>query len=293
MGVPGWTDSGVSIPMYRTLRSRPLISMWMVSPSVVFVTWASWSPGGTRRDPGLALGIPVGRLGRLLGLSSVTEGWHDWRRARSAGDRAHAGDDRGRQEATPVLRIDRRLGVLVVIGTLLIAGPVQAAAPPPPRDTVTGRTGIHRLPDSEAAPAGRCRYGYVVEGEGYYNGIHGIRVIAPVAYARAGKASQRLAARLVIQYWRDDAWHTYAASSWQARTATPTRKADFGARSMTVDSRPLHNVVDTWRARVDIRWFGGDGTVKGTARLYPGDYAGSEGPTQLPVQHDLCGSTTG
>ena len=185
------------------------------------------------------------------------------------------------------------LGVLVLMGLVLVSGPVQAADPSPPHDSSTGRTGVHRLPDSEVAPAGRCRYGYVVEGEGYYNGVHNIRVVAPVAYARAGRTSQRLAARLVIQYWRNDAWHTYGASTWQARSATPKTKADFSARSMTIDSRPLHNLVGAWRARVDIRWFGADGKVKGSARLYPDQYAGSEGATQLPVQHDLCGGTTG
>lgn len=190
-------------------------------------------------------------------------------------------------------RTSHMLGLLVVIGMMLIAGPVQAADPSPPRDSSTGRTGVHRLPDSEQAPAGRCRYGYTVEGEGYYNGVRKIRVIAPVAYAHAGKTTQRLAARLVIQYWQGDAWHRYGASGWQVRSATPTRKADFSARSMTVDSRPLHNLANGWRAFLDIRWYGGDGTVKGSARLYPDRYASSEGATQFPLQHDLCGSTTG
>ena len=71
------------------------------------------------------------------------------------------------------------LGVLVVMGLVLVAGPVQAADPSPPHDSSTGRTGVYRLPDSEVAPAGRCRYGYVVEGEGYYNGVHNIRVRRP------------------------------------------------------------------------------------------------------------------
>lgn len=185
------------------------------------------------------------------------------------------------------------LAVLLAVGTLLVSGPVQAADPSAPRHTHTGRPGSHRLSDSEEAPAGRCRYGYEVEGEGYYNGVRTIRVIAPTAYARAGRASQRLAARLVVQYWRDDAWHTYDASSWQRRTATPTRKADFSARSMTIESRPLHDLVGAWRARIDVRWYGRDGTVTGSVRIYPRWYGGSEGATQLPVQHDLCGVTTG
>jgi hypothetical protein len=192
-----------------------------------------------------------------------------------------------------VHRVNRKLGTLILVGLVLMAGPVQAADPSPPHDTSTGRTGVHRLPDSDAAPAGRCRYGYTVEGEGYYNGIHKIRVVAPVAYARAGRTSQRLKARLVIQDWKDDAWHTYATSTWQTRTATPTTKADFSARSMTIDSRPFNNVVGAWRARVDIRWFGADGKVKGSARLYPDQYSGAEGTTQLTVQYDFCGGTTG
>jgi hypothetical protein len=152
---------------------------------------------------------------------------------------------------------------------------------------------VHRLNDASDAPAGKCRYGYTTSSAGYYNGVRTIRVVAPVAYARAGKRSQRLAARIVVQYWRDDAWRTYAASTWQKRSATPTRKADFTARSLTVHSLPLHNVANGWRARIDIRWFGADGRVKGSARLFPRWYAGSEGSFVLPVQADHCGSTTG
>jgi hypothetical protein len=185
------------------------------------------------------------------------------------------------------------LAVLVMAGTLLAGGPAQAADPSAPHDSRAGRTGVHDLRDASDAPAARCRYGYTVEGEGYYNGVRTLRVVAPIAYARAGKRSQRLAARLVVQYWRDDAWHTYAASSWQRRSATPSRRADFSARSLTIDSRPLHDFVSAWRARVDVRWFGSDGSVKGSARLFPRWYAGSEGATQLPVRHDFCGSTTG
>lgn len=185
------------------------------------------------------------------------------------------------------------LAVLLVIGGLLAGGPVQAADPSAPRDSRTGRTGVHRLNDASDAPAGKCRYGYTVSGQGYYNGIRTIRVIAPIAYARAGKRSQRLAARIVVQYWRNDAWRTYAVTSWQKRTATPTRKADFSARSLTIHSWPLHATVSAWRARVDIRWFGADGTVKGSARLFPRWYGGSEGAFVLPVQADDCGGTTG
>lgn len=188
------------------------------------------------------------------------------------------------------------LAAALVSLLMLVGGPVQAADPTPPHHVHTGRPGVHRLvPDSEEAPAARCRYGYVVEGEGYYNGVHKIRVIAPVVFARAGKRSQRVAARLVIQYWdfEDSAWLKYGATTWQTRTATPTRKADFSPRSMIIDSRPLHNLAAAWRARLDIRWYGGDGTVKGTARLFPDWYAGSEGATQLPARQDFCGGTTG
>jgi hypothetical protein len=187
-----------------------------------------------------------------------------------------------------------RVAIAALSLLLLVGLPVQAADPSPPVDRSAGSTGAHSLPDSMSSPAGRCRYGYDVPGEGYYNGVRKIRVVAPVAYARTNRAHQRISARLVVQYWKDDAWHKYAATSWQWRSATPTHRADFTARSIIIDSRPFHGVAEPWRARVDLRWHASDGvTVKGTARMFPRWYDTWEGTNHLGVQADDCGGTTG
>ncbi len=119
---------------------------------------------------------------------------------------------------------------------LLIAGPVDGAAPSPAHDTLTGRTGVHRLPDSEEAPAGRCRCGYVVEGEGYHDWIRQDPRRGPSGVPSRGETSQWLAARIVIQYWKDEARHKRAVSSWQGRNATPKNK---GRLQCALDDRRL------------------------------------------------------
>jgi hypothetical protein len=176
---------------------------------------------------------------------------------------------------------------------LLTTTPALAADPTPPVDGTTGRTGTHSLVDTVDTPGGTCRYGYLVDGIGYYNGIGRVRAGAPAAFARAGRTSQRVAWRLAVQAWDGTRWQRYDASSWQSRGAAPSRSAAFTARSVLVDSYPHHGEYGPYRARIELRWYARDrSTVVGTARLFPQYYRSVEGDLAWQQLED-CGSTTG
>lgn len=128
----------------------------------------------------------------------------------------------------------------------------------------------------------------------YYNGLHKLKVRPPNAYARSNRASQRIAWRLVVQAWDGDSWLVHKASSWLAKTATPSTPAAFSTRGLIVDSYHHHGEWSPYRARIELRWYAKDGsTVVGRARLFPHYYHSSEGDLPPWQQLDGCGGTTG
>jgi hypothetical protein len=128
----------------------------------------------------------------------------------------------------------------------------------------------------------------------YFNGTRRVRARAPVAYARHGRASQRISWRLVVQALRSDdqVWVGYAKSPWQARRATPARSADF--RGMRLKTDPWE---DDWtrgfRAKLQLRWYAADDTsVAGRATLYVDHYQLIE-DKPLGIDTNGCNTTTG
>jgi hypothetical protein len=185
---------------------------------------------------------------------------------------------------------------IVVASIGLAAGPAAAAGPPtPPVDTSSGRVGIHQLIDSQATPGARCRYGYQVDTptfSGYFNGLRRVIQRPPVAYARVGRASQRICYRLLVQAWDGAAWRMYRATGWQWRTATPTNAADFTERALTTDPWNDAN-FGPFRARVVLRWHAANGVdVVGQAALHPRTYLAVEGGLSY-LSTDHCTGTTG
>jgi hypothetical protein len=192
----------------------------------------------------------------------------------------------------------RRLAILTLVVASIgpAAAPVAAAGPPtPPEDTSSGRVGIHHLVDSTATPGARCRYGYQVDTptfSGYFNGLRRVIQRAPVAYARVGRASQRISYRLLVQAWDGAAWRMYLATRWQWRTATPTDAADFTERALTTDPWNDAN-FGPFRARVVLRWHAANGVdVVGQAALHPRTYLAVEG-SLVYLSTDHCSGTTG
>ena len=199
-----------------------------------------------------------------------------------------------RSLVSPAPRRATWLGGLVAAALLLTATPALAVDPSPPVDGTTGRTGSHSLVDTVDTPGGSCRYGYTVNGIGYYNGIRRVGAGAPVAFARAGRPSQRVAWRLLVQAWDGTRWLRYDASPWQSRGASPSHPAAFTARSVVVDSYPHHGVYGPYRARIELRWYARDlSTVVGTAHLFPHYYRSIEGDLPEWQQLEDCGGTTG
>lgn len=194
----------------------------------------------------------------------------------------------------PIRRRTHWLGGLLAAALLLIATPALGVDPTPPVDGTTGKTGTHSLVDTVDTPGGTCRYGYTVDGIGYYNGLRRVRAGAPVAFARASRTSQRIAWRLAVQVWDGTRWLRYDASPWQSRGATPSTKAAFSARSVLVDSYPHHGTWGAYRASIQLRWYAPNGTtVVGTARLFPAYYRSVEGVYPEWQQTERCGGTTG
>jgi hypothetical protein len=194
----------------------------------------------------------------------------------------------------PVRRRTHWLGGLLAAALLLTATPALGAYPTPPVDGSAGKIGSHSLVDTVGTPGGTCTYGYAVDGIGYYNGLRRVRAGAPLAFARAGRTSQQVAWRLVVEAWDGTRWLPYDASPWQSRSATPSTEAAFSARSVPVDSYPHHGTYGHYRARIELRWYALNGTtVVGTARLFPGYYRSVEGEYPEWQQSGQCGGTTG
>lgn len=192
-----------------------------------------------------------------------------------------------------------RVGVLSLGVALALSIPTATLAgiPVPGVDDGTGKHGKFGYVESAAEPAGTCRYGYHPAGLGeYYNGIRRIAVEPPDAHARAGRATQRITWRLVVQAWvgAESRWVKEGATGWQSRRTSPAEPAAFTKRRLTVDSWPHHGVYDAHRARIELRWYARDNTtITGRARLFPDHYRAIEHDAQFGVLDDHCGSTTG
>jgi hypothetical protein len=178
---------------------------------------------------------------------------------------------------------------LAVLGTSSVA--IAGVPPPPPPDTTSGKVGPYGWElDSELFPAGRCRYGFRIDGN-YYNHLNRLGVDAPVAYARPSRTTQRIGFRLTLQRFDGQDWVNAKRSDWSVKTATPTDPAHFQPRSLKV-SRNL-NTSPARRAKVELRWYGRNGeAIAGTATMFPDWYEGSEKGT-THTQDGHCGGTTG
>jgi hypothetical protein len=195
--------------------------------------------------------------------------------------------------------IDRRLRrrwplatVLASVALALAAGPATAGTPPPPPpDSTTGNVGAFGWEaDTEASPAGRCRYGFTV-GETYYNHLNRVGTDAPEAYARPSRTTQRIGFRVSAQRLDGARWINEKHSSWSIKTATPSDPAPFRARGLNL---PLDTGSSSARrAKVQLRWYGRDAdTVVGTATMFPDWYEATERGT-THSQDEFCGGTTG
>jgi len=194
-----------------------------------------------------------------------------------------------------VARIVRVGASIGLAGAVLAAapGPAPANDIPPPVDSSSGKVGSHRLVDSTESPGATCKYGYEIDLTDYYNGLRTVSVGPPVAFARRGKATQRISWRVIVEVWVSPDWVPYRVTAWQSRVASPTQAAPFTARDVPTDpwGDGVHGSV--LRARVQLRWHApDDGDVVGRATLYPRHYRMIEGALSTPLE-DRCPSTTG
>ena len=174
----------------------------------------------------------------------------------------------------------------LTLALLLQPAPAVAGSPGPPVDGQSGKVGPHHLVDSEAQPAGTCRYDESPTDDDLIR----LRVRAPVVKARAGRPRQRVAWRLVAQGFDGTSWHVVDADAWRAGEATPSTPAALTARGLPIDVGTAH--AGWFRARVELRWYARDGhTLVGRAKLYPRWYTSIYG-TSVPVP-DACSSTAG
>ena len=148
-----------------------------------------------------------------------------------------------------------------------------------------GKVGKHHLQDSEAAPAGSCKHGYDPEGPTeYYNGVRRVIVKRPIVFARAGRDTQRITWRVVIQAWPSagSAWTFVDKTEWQSRTATPDARAPFKRKTVLIDSYPHHG---EWGSSPKPRR-----PALARSRWQRG---GQRAPLPGLVQHRRAGSRTG
>ena len=182
-----------------------------------------------------------------------------------------------------------------VIVSLAIVGSSPALAgggpPPPPPDKATGKIGdFGWAADTEASPAGRCRYGFTVDGT-YYNYLNALGVDGPLVYARRNRTKQRIGFRLTLQRFDGERWVRGKRSDWAFKRATPSDPAPFRARTVSVPFE-LGSVLSR-RAKVQLRWYGRGGHgIVGKATMFPDWYEASEMGT-THSQAERCGGTTG
>jgi hypothetical protein len=179
--------------------------------------------------------------------------------------------------------------IATLLGALVVATAPTAAggATPAPPDWTTGKIGEYRLRDRPDAPAGTCRY---EDGPG--NDLVGIASRAPKVFARAGRTSQVVSLRLVVERW-EDGWVVWRTSRWVRRTATPTKPAAFTApsKAFTVDREDL---LSQYRPRLDVHWLGANDRIVGKARLWPDHFVLSDPPNDpVSIANTWCGETTG
>jgi hypothetical protein len=182
---------------------------------------------------------------------------------------------------------------LAAVALLASAMPTLADVATPPVNTESGRFGAYSLADTEGNPGGKCIYG-ITYNETYYNYLRRIRVHAPVAYARHGKTTQKIAWRLIVQLWTGSKWMRETKSTWVTKSATPTQPAAFSPRGLNFNSVENTSALGPYRARIELRWYAGDdSTVVGTVVLFPHWYLAHEGSTTEYTLTDDCGTTTG
>jgi hypothetical protein len=192
-----------------------------------------------------------------------------------------------------------RATILALAAALAMAIPGTAVAGSPTIgvDQGTGKHGEFGYDESPSEPAGTCRYGYDPAGEvDDYNGLRRIVVEPPFAFARAGRTSQRISMRLVVQAWvsAESRWIKVGATAWQSRRTNPVEAALFTKHRLTIDSWPHHGEYSPYRGKVELRWYATDDvTVVGRARLFPDLYRAIQDGIEFTVHENDCGGTTG
>lgn len=188
-----------------------------------------------------------------------------------------------------------RAALVAVVVLATAAAPVAAGfSPPPPEDGSSGRVGDHGLVGAETQ--GTCVYGYYDDSNTYYNWLYRMKVQAPLATTHPDRERQRIAWRVVVIGWdyTNDRFVRVAMSPWESATTTSGEAADFHVRKVDFEALAYDNVLNVYRAKIQLRWYGKNGTtVVGKAWLYPDAYHTVEQGQDLGSQPDHCGSTTG
>jgi hypothetical protein len=168
--------------------------------------------------------------------------------------------------------------------------PGRGVPPPPPPDSSAGTVGSFGWrSDTEARPAGACRYGHRIDGT-YFNHLKKVGADAPVAFAHEGRNRQRIGVRLTVQKFDGGVWADGKHSDWSKETATPEERAPFKPLGLAV---PFDSgSAATRRAKVELRWYNREGDVAGRATMYPDFYEAVE-KGRTHTQAGDCGGTTG
>lgn len=196
----------------------------------------------------------------------------------------------------PTPRLTRITG-LVLAALVATTGAALAVPPEAPDPTSKGKVGSFRIVESQELPAATCTYGDP-ESSTVENSLMRMGLAAPRVKAAAGRTSQKVAWRLVVQFSDDDGvtWGPYARSAWTSGTAKPTVAASLARRSARL--RTWDDTLSgpaAWRAKAEIRWYAADGTtISGRAAIWPTWYLMRQDPyPSFTATGPSCGWTTG
>lgn len=197
----------------------------------------------------------------------------------------------------------RRLAVATwLLATIVPAGPVAAMTPipaatptGPPSPLASGTVGLYTYGDGRTRPGATCTYGDPDAPPGN-NLLDRVAVRPPRVWAAAGRSSQKVGWRVVVEYWDGIAgtWADGAIGRWSSGIATASQAADLRKRTVRVHAVLNADVADGWRVRMQVRWFGRDGTtVTGVATAWLTTYRIREGDLAVISGVPYCSTTTG
>lgn len=186
---------------------------------------------------------------------------------------------------------------LALAAVVATSGTALAVPPPPPPPSSSGKVGTFALVESEEVPAVTCFYADPEASDGN-NYLWKMASIAPRVKAAAGRSSQKVAWRLVVQFSDDDGatWRSYGRSTWTAATAKPAVAAPLAKRSVRL--RTWDDAITgpaAWRAKAEIRWYASNGTtITGRGAVWATWYRARWDPNPPFVwSGPSCGWTTG